>query len=84
MYEQRSYWVDCVLNLFKSCVAKSASGHEISVQIIPLKRRQNVTGGQKWVVVGNQVLLQTGEEVAFNPDGRSFFVSPNTMYRLVC
>jgi hypothetical protein len=72
------------LNLFENCVAKSSNGHEINVQIIPLKRKQNVSGGQMWVIVGNKILLESGKEIEFNLDGKSFYISPNQMYKLVC
>lgn len=63
-------------------VAKASNGNEICVQIIPLKRQQNTLNGFKWVEVGKKVLLQSGQEVDFNLDGKSFYTSVNQLYRL--
>ncbi len=63
-------------------VAKASNGNEICVQIIPLKRQQNTLDGFKWVEVGKKVLLQSGQEVDFNLDGKSFYTSVNQLYRL--
>lgn len=62
--------------------AKSIDGDIIHVQIIASERKQNISGGFKWVKVGEKVLLDSGREINFNLDGRSFYVAPNQMYRL--
>lgn len=63
-------------------IAKAVNGNEISVQIIPLKRQQNTLEGFKWVEVGKKVLLESGQEIDFNLDGNSFYISVNQLYRL--
>ena len=63
-------------------IATATNGNEINVQIIPLKRQQSTLNGFKWVEVGKKILLQSGQEIEFNPDGRSFYTSPNQLYRL--
>ncbi len=63
-------------------VATATDGKEISVKIIPLKRKQNSTDGYTWVEVGKLIELESGMEIAFNPDGRSFYTSFNQLYRL--
>ncbi|ENU30116.1 transposase [Acinetobacter sp. NIPH 1852] len=63
-------------------VATATNGNEISVQIIPLKRQQSTMDGFKWVEVGKKILLQSGQEIEFNQDGKSFYTSVNQLYRL--
>jgi len=63
-------------------IATATNGNEINVQIIPLKRQQSTLNGFKWVEVGKKILLQSGQEIEFNLDGRSFYISPNQLYRL--
>ncbi len=63
-------------------IAKASNGNEICVKIIPLKRQQNTLNGSKWVEVGKKVLLESGQEVDFNLDGKSFYASVNQLYRL--
>ncbi|AWA48134.1 MULTISPECIES: transposase [Acinetobacter] len=63
-------------------IATATNGNEINVQIIPLKRQQSTLNGFKWVEVGKKILLQSGQEIDFNLDGRSFYTSPNQLYRL--
>ncbi|RZF54450.1 transposase [Acinetobacter halotolerans] len=63
-------------------VATATNGNEISVQIIPLKRQQSTMDGFKWVEVGKKILLQSGQEIEFNQDGKSFYTSVNKLYRL--
>ncbi|ENW96212.1 transposase [Acinetobacter sp. 2JN-4] len=63
-------------------VATAINGNEISVQIIPLKRQQSTMDGFKWVEVGKKILLQSGQEIEFNQDGKSFYTSVNQLYRL--
>jgi hypothetical protein len=71
--------------MFKSSeyrTAKAVNGNVINVQIIALQRKQNVCGGFKFVDVGTKILLDSGLEVNFNLDGKSFYIAPNEMYRL--
>lgn len=63
--------------------AKAVNGNEINVQIIALQRKQNVCGGFKLVEVGKKVLLESGIEIDFNLDGKSFYIRPNEIYRLI-
>ena len=63
-------------------LAKACNGNEISVKIIPVKRQQSTLNGFKWVEVGKKVLLQSGQEVEFNLDGKSFYTAVNQLYRL--
>ncbi|MCU4581152.1 transposase [Acinetobacter gyllenbergii] len=64
-------------------VAKACNGNEICVQIIPLKRQQNTLEGFKWVEVGKKILLDSGLEIDFNLDGKSFYTDVNQLYRLI-
>ncbi|MBJ8482645.1 transposase [Acinetobacter vivianii] len=64
-------------------VAKASNGNEICVQIIPLKRQQNTLEGFKWVEVGKKILLNSGLEIDFNLDGKSFYTDVNQLYRLI-
>ncbi|ENW80972.1 hypothetical protein F909_02263 [Acinetobacter sp. ANC 3929] len=64
-------------------VAKASNGNEICVKIIPLKRQQNTLKGFKWVEVGKKVLLDSGLEIDFNLDGKSFYTDVNQLYRLI-
>ena len=64
-------------------VANASNGNEISVQIIPLKRQQNTLQGCKWVEVGKRVLLNSGQEIDFNLNGKSFYTDVNQIFRLV-
>ena len=63
-------------------IAKSISGNEISVKIIPLKRMQNSIEGHKWVEVDKKIQLECGQEIEFNLDRKSFYISHNQLYRL--
>ena len=63
-------------------IATASNGHEISVKVIPLKRKQNSVEGHKWVEVGKMIQLQSGQEIEFNLDRKSFYVSHNQLYRL--
>lgn len=63
-------------------VAKARNGNEICVRIIPVKRQQSTMAGFKWVEVGKKVQLETGQEVDFNLDGRSFYTAVNQLFRL--
>jgi hypothetical protein len=53
-------------------IATATNGNEISVKIIPLKRRQNQAYGHIWVEVGMRVQLQSGQKIELNLDGKSF------------
>ncbi|AVZ85577.1 MULTISPECIES: hypothetical protein [Acinetobacter] len=64
-------------------VAKASNGNEICVQIIPMKRQQNTLDGFKWVEVGKKIQLESGREVDFNLDGKSFYTDVNQLYRLI-
>ncbi|WP_087545208.1 transposase [Acinetobacter sp. WCHA29] len=64
-------------------VAKASNGNEICVQIIPMKRQQNTLDGFKWVEVGKKIQLESGREVNFNLDGKSFYTDVNQLYRLI-
>ena len=70
------------MKLLESRVAKAVNGNEINVQIIASQKVQNVFGGFKLVAVGKKVLLDSGIEVEFNLDGKSFYVATNEIYRL--
>nr|WP_276517938.1 transposase [Acinetobacter dispersus] len=75
---------DCVLKIINEWrVAKASNGNEICVQIIPLKRQQNTLEGFKWVEVGKKILLDSGLEIDFNLDGKSFYTDVNQLYRLI-
>jgi hypothetical protein len=63
-------------------VAKASNGNEICVQII-MKRQQNTLDGFKWVEVGKKIQLESGREVDFNLDGKSFYTDVNQLYRLI-
>ena len=64
-------------------VAKASNGNEICVQIIPMKRQQNTLDGFKWVEVGKKIQLESGREVDFNLDGKSFYTDVDQLYRLI-
>ena len=75
---------DFVLKIINEwCVAKASNGNEICVQIIPMKRQQNTLDGFKWVEVGKKIQLESGREVDFNLDGKSFYTDVNQLYRLI-
>ena len=62
--------------------ATAVNGGEINVKLVPLKRKQNTQDGFIWVEVGKMIQLQTGEEILFNIDGKSFYTGVNKLYRL--
>lgn len=66
-----------------SKIAVSANGTQISVQVIPLKKKQNTISGFVWVEVGKKVLLESGQELELNLDNKSFYISQNEIYRFV-
>ena len=63
-------------------IAKSKNGTEIIVSLIPLNKMQNTRQGLKRVEVGKRVLLSSGIEVDLNLDGRTFYTSPNQLFKL--
>lgn len=65
-----------------SKIAVSANGTQLSVQLIPLKRKQNTIDGFIWVEVGKKIQLESGIEISLNLDGKSFYVSPNEIYKI--
>lgn len=63
-------------------IAKSINGTEIIVSLIPLNKMQNTRQGFKEIEVGKRVLLESGIEVDLNLDGRTFYASPNQLFKL--
>ena len=63
-------------------IAKSKSGTEIIVSLIPLNKMQYSRQGLKKIEVGKRVLLQSGVEVDLNLDGRSFYTSLHQLFKL--
>ncbi|MGR3976625.1 hypothetical protein FW754_02835 [Acinetobacter sp. 1207_04] len=63
-------------------IAKSKNGTEIIVSLIPLNKMQNTRQGFKQIEVGKRVLLESGIEVDLNLDGRTFYTSPNQLFKL--
>ncbi|WP_081103718.1 transposase [Acinetobacter venetianus] len=63
--------------------ARTCNGDEIKVKVIPLKRKQSSANGFIWVEVGKKILLDSGKEVEFNQDGKSFYISTNNLYYLI-
>jgi hypothetical protein len=63
-------------------IAKSKNGTEIVVSLIPLNKMQNTRQGFKQIEVGKRVLLESGIEVDLNLDGRTFYASPNQLFKL--
>ncbi len=63
-------------------IAKSKNGTEIVVSLIPLNKMQNTRQGFKQIKVGKRVLLESGIEVDLNLDGRTFYASPNQLFKL--
>lgn len=65
-----------------SKIAVSANGTQLSVNLIPLKRKQNTVDGFIWVEVGKKIQLASGIEINLNLDGKSFYVAPNEIYKI--
>lgn len=63
-------------------IAKSINGTEIVVSLIPFNKMQNTRQGFKQIEVGKRVLLESGIEVDLNLDGRTFYASPNQLFKL--
>lgn len=64
--------------------ASAVNGDIINVNIIPLEKFQNNLSGKSLVEVSKQVQLESGESIAFNLDGKSFYIEINKLYKLVC
>lgn len=69
------------MNQFNNLIAKAANGTEILVSLIPLNKQQNTRQGFKWVEVGKRVLLESGNIVDLNLDGRSFYTKNNELFK---
>ncbi|MBF4520503.1 MULTISPECIES: hypothetical protein [Acinetobacter] len=63
-------------------LAKAVNGREIVVSLVASKKMQNTREGFKWVEVGKHVLLECGQEIELNVDGRSFYTDIHEMFRL--
>jgi hypothetical protein len=70
------------MNTMNNLIAKSKNGTEIIVSLIPLNKMQNTRNGLKAIEVGKRVLLQSGQEVDLNLDGRTFYTSLNQLFKL--
>ena len=70
------------MNTMNNLIAKSKNGTEIIVSHIPLNKMQNTRNGLKAIEVGKRVLLQSGQEVDLNLDGRTFYTSLNQLFKL--
>ncbi|MEB5477760.1 transposase [Acinetobacter pollinis] len=64
-------------------IAIAINGDEINVKIIPNEKRKNTTAGFMNVEVGKKVLLESGQEISLNLDGKRFYTSFNQMYKLI-
>lgn len=67
---------------FNQIVAKAKDGTEIIVSIVPLNKKQNTRDGFKLVEVDKKILLESGIEVDLNLDRRTFYASPNQLFKL--
>ena len=63
-------------------LAKAVNGREIVVSLVASKKMQNTREGFQWVEVGKHVLLECGQEIELNVDGRSFYTDIHEMFRL--
>ncbi|QSG83619.1 transposase [Acinetobacter indicus] len=63
-------------------LATAVNGQEIFVKVMPLKKKQRSSQGFIWVEVGKMIELQSGQQVEFNLDGKSFYVALNQLYKL--
>ncbi|AOA59598.1 transposase [Acinetobacter larvae] len=63
-------------------LATANNGKQINVKVVPLKRKQNSMQGGTWVEVGKMIQLESGLEIDFNLDGKSFYAAYNELYRL--
>ena len=62
--------------------ASATNGDEIRVNIIPLKKIQSNLNGKTLVEVAKQVVLESGQKLTLNIDGKSFYTELNKLYRL--
>jgi hypothetical protein len=72
-----------ILEKIVNRIAIAINGDEINVKIIPNEKRQNTTAGFMNVEVGKKILLESGQEISLNLDGKSFYTSFNQMYKLI-
>ena len=63
-------------------LAKAVNGREIVVSLVASIKMKNTREGFKWVEVGKHVLLECGQEIELNVDGRSFYTDIHEMFRL--
>ena len=63
-------------------LAKAVNGREIVVSLVASKKMQHTREGFKLVEVGKHVLLECGQEIELNVDGRSFYTDIHEMFRL--
>ena len=69
---------------FNQCYqAAMANGTKVNVKLIPLVKKQSSRDGFIDVAVGQQVQLETGEKIALNLDGKSFYFGLNQLYRII-
>ncbi|WP_180034835.1 MULTISPECIES: transposase [unclassified Acinetobacter] len=62
--------------------ASATNGDEIRVNIIPLKKIQSNLNGKTLVEVAKQVVLESGQKLTLNIDGKSFYTELNKRYKL--
>lgn len=62
--------------------ASATNGDEIRVNIIPLKKIQSNLNGKILVEVAKQVVLESGQKLTLNIDGKSFYTELNKLYKL--
>ncbi|KAB0628964.1 MULTISPECIES: transposase [Acinetobacter] len=62
--------------------ASATNGDEIRVNIIPLKKIQSNLNGKTLVEVAKQVVLESGQKLTLNIDGKSFYTELNKLYKL--
>ncbi|WP_180023752.1 transposase [Acinetobacter sp. YH1901134] len=62
--------------------ASATNGDEIRVKIIPLKKIQSNLNGKILVEVAKQVVLESGQKLTLNIDGKSFYTELNKLYKL--
>lgn len=72
-----------ILEKIVNRIAIAINGDEINVKIIPNEKRQNTTAGFMNVEVGKKILLESGQEISLNLDGKRFYTSFNQMYKLI-
>lgn len=62
--------------------ASAVNGDVIRVNIIPLKKIQSNLNGKTLVEVTKQVVLESGQKLTLNIDGKSFYTELNKLYKL--